>query len=95
MSKLLAKSEFKCTCGKNYGDCGEIGTFFLYYQGPVDLYHLLIRHHPGEPVRSLGVFTEEAITALIHILEDNGKLPSPDEVERKEVWDAMGFISGK
>ncbi len=83
MSNWYQKIEYTCECGHNYGSCGEVGKFFLKYQGVSDHFMLYHQAHPNEKVRELIVMTDESFCALAKMLEtkyEDRQQCTPEEV---------------
>lgn len=84
MSSGYRKIEYVCDCGKNYGDCGEVGKFFTHYHGVSDYTTIYQQPHPNEALIELGVFTDDQLSALGKLLSykyDDLQTLSKEEVE--------------
>lgn len=79
MSYWYDKVEYECDCGRDYGNCGEMGKFFLKYIGVSDHYQIFFQSHPEDKIERLITITDKQLSALGDLLNKPENMKCTDE----------------
>jgi hypothetical protein len=83
MSSIWKKLNYICECGKNYGSCGQVGTFYIWNHCSVSVFHIYQKNCEGNLFK-LGSFTDNELFSLGNLITTpDDKLESLTQEEFK------------